>query len=372
MAFVGKVLNTMVINYSLLLTMFIKPLMFLLFPKRLQRNILYAFYDKRVSPTTFDFVTFLVLAELARTRTGCNSMHVIFVGYHDEQGLNLEADEFNEIHKMKERADADFIRWRLQNILLPCCSFMGSCKAVSVCSSYEEAQSIEMNLAYHKYPESYSVVTPVNRTALHFIKRELLNGMEAPSISATSQSLSIVDGWIRKHCGQRKVVTITLREAPYNTNRNSKIAEWARFVAGMDKNVYCPVIVRDTYCDSNLPKEFDDCIIHEYANWNTFIRMALYQLSYINLSVSNGAFALCMFCRKSRYLRFKIVVADSPVADTKFLEDVHGMKSGEQPLLRYHGFQKLIWEDDDFDVINKEFNKMCYEIESSETLRSVK
>lgn len=357
--------------HILLLTKIINPLVSLFSPKRLQKNILYAFYDKRVSPTTFDFVTFLILAELARIRAGCTFMHVIFVGYHDEQGLNDEANEFNEIHKSKKRVDTDFIRWRLQNILLPCCSFMGSCNAVSVCASYEEAQSIEMNIAYHKFPESYSVATPVNRTAYRYIKRELLNsnGMEAPAISATSQSLNIVDDWIRKHCGQRKVVTITLREAQYNTIRNSKIAEWARFVAGMDKNVYCPVIVRDTYCDSKLPKEFDDCIIHENASWNTFIRMALYQLSYINLSVSNGTVSLYMFCRESRYLVFK-VVADSHVSSTKFLEEVHGIKSGEQPFIRYHEFQKFIWEDDDFDVINREFNKMCYEIESTEALRS--
>lgn len=363
MVLVGKIQSKIKTAFSLLLRKLIKSLISLLPSRQLNRKILYAFYDKRVSPTTFDFVNFIVLAEMARIRRRCDFIHIVFVGYHDEDHLTRESDAFNKKHKSSEKVTNDFIRWRLHNILLPCCSFIQLCNGLTICSSYEEAQSIEVDISRHKFPETYSVCEPVNRTPLRYIYREISNGMIVPSIRATEQSLKIVDDWIKKHCGAKKVVTITLREAKYNTARNSKIDEWAKFVAGIDKTIYCPVIVRDTYCVNNLPKEFEDCIIYENASWNTFLRMALYQSSYINLSVSNGTAALCMFCAETRYLMFKLI-ADSLVSSAKFLEEVHGIKSGGQPIFQYNKLQRFVWKDDDYEVINEEFNQMCKEIES--------
>lgn len=334
------------------------------YKRRQNTEVLYAFYDKRTSPTTFDFITFLILAELERKRTRCRSIHVVLVGYHDEDAVRLESTEFNTVHNSSRTIDNEFIRWRLHNVLIPCCGLLESCSGITTCSSYEEAEAIESAVSYFRFPEDYSVARPTNRTSLKYLPEEGNQVRTSAFVRAPQQALSAVDQWLCRRAGNRKVVTISLREAPYNQARNSSMDQWAEFVRQVDKSKYCLVIVRDTYAEEDLPAAFSDCLIYDSASWNVSLRMALYQKSYLNLTVSNGPIVLMIFCDLARYLVFKMC-ADTGVSNADAMEKMHGIRMGDPPPVTYNPFQRLVWEEDHCDILTREFVGMCAEIDCS-------
>ena len=62
-----------------------------------------------------------------------------------------------------------------------------------------------------------------------------------PSLSATRTACDFVSEWIDKNCRGKKVVTITLREASYEIDRNSNIQDWVKFARSLDRDIYVPV-----------------------------------------------------------------------------------------------------------------------------------
>jgi hypothetical protein len=344
----------------------IKPIITLVSPKLLTKNIMYAFYDKRVSPTTFDFINFVILAEIERINKGCSCIHFVFVGYQDETAYKNEMFEFAEFHNSHVKVDTDYLLWRLNNILLPCANLIESCSGVTVSTSYDEAQYIYLNLAFHKFPHDYSVLNPTNSTSLKPLINEVRNGSTIPSLFTPRYAIDIMNEWIEKNCGGRKVITISLREATYNTSRNSNLEEWGKFISFLDQEKYCVVVVRDTYASDNLPATFINSIIFTPASWNMYLRMGLYSMSYLNLTVSNGTVALCIFNAAARYIVFKML-ADSVVSSKDFLSGIHGIEFGDGPPVQYSEFQKIVWEDDTYDVIAREFYLMCSAIEGDMT-----
>ena len=67
-----------------------------------------AFYDLEVSPVSFDFAVFLVLAENFRKRLDCKTLRIVIV-----PGANSGFRNENSGY------DIDNKKWRLQNILIP-------------------------------------------------------------------------------------------------------------------------------------------------------------------------------------------------------------------------------------------------------------
>ena len=90
--------------------------------------------------------------------------------------------------------------------------------------------------------------------------------------------------WLHSHIGERKGVTITLRESTYNENRNSDLSEWLAFAKSVNPDIYCPIFVRDTErCFEPLGSEFDNLVTCPIASVNLPLRMALYEESWVNM-----------------------------------------------------------------------------------------
>ena len=87
-------------------------------------GVLYAFYDLAVAPITFDFLWFLVGAELARQRRGLGSVHAVIVPGR-QAGLREEDPHYDQF------IDAAARRARIGNILLPACALLPSLAAVT-------------------------------------------------------------------------------------------------------------------------------------------------------------------------------------------------------------------------------------------------
>ena len=323
-----------------------------------QADILYAFYDLAVSPATFNIVEFLVPAEMERRRIGCHFLHVVIVPGPDN---GFRADNFDTGYDVENK------RWRLKNILVPSCWMFPSCNYVTVCASREEAMSIYSSVSKNIFPTDYNINYPVAHYGTIWIIKALSTQNVFPAIEASETAITFAKEWISAHCINNKVITITLRESTYELERNSDFSEWGRFLAFLDKSIYCPVIIRDTESAFKpLPKdlEVDGCPVFYEAPWNLEIRSAIYEISYLNMGVSNGPMIMCIMNQKARFQIFKLLNIACGI-DKKHWMHFHGISSGEN-LPWCNNLQELVWEDDTFDVLKRSFLKMVNRIEKAE------
>jgi len=89
-----------------------------------------------------------------------------------------------------------------------------------------------------------------------------------------------------------KLLTITLREAPYDQVRNSNVADWIQFGNNRREEGWRVVFVRDT---AKADEHIDGFETAPDASRDLFARARLYQSAYCNLMLSNGPASLCIF-----------------------------------------------------------------------------
>jgi hypothetical protein len=106
-------------------------------------------------------------------------------------------------------------------------------------------------------------------------------GEPVPRLQAPEAARQTVRSMIDKCVGSAPVV-ITLREAAYDTHRNSNLREWLRFAAGLDAGV---IFVRDT---AKAHEPLDGFPTYPHASTDVQVRMALYEQARMNFFVSNG------------------------------------------------------------------------------------
>jgi hypothetical protein len=311
-----------------------------------QQDALYAFYDLAVSPATFDIVTFLVLAELARKQSGRATLHVVIVPGPNE-GFRVDGAPYDTNDK----------RWRLRNILAPSGWLIPGCRHVTVCASRDEARVMHSALAAHVFPPNYSVAAPLNQYDYSHVVDAISRGGAVPSVEAPPRARHFMRAWLVARARGRRVITITLRECTYERDRNSNLQAWGAFARGLDPALYCPVIVRDIEAAVGpLPEELDGLLCCNEAAWNLELRAALYELSDLNMSVSNGPCILLFLNPRSRFLLFKMVTPSCGATTEQHLRAI-GLEPGAQ-FLGATRFQRLVWKEDDLSVLEEAFREI--------------
>ena len=199
----------------------------------------------------------------------------------------------------------------------------------------------------------------------------ILGGLQLRAIGLRSSlpgpvlGLEFIQKWIQTVPGNRKVVTINLREAPYWNARNSNLEAWAKFARSLDPSLYYPVFIRDTYSALDpVPPELEGLNLFPEIPWHIDLRAALYEKSYLNLFVNNGPAILCTLNKKTRYIVFKYLMQECASTNESFIKKFQGLNFGDQ----WPGatpFQRLVWEADDYERIQEEFNSLCEKMDSS-------
>jgi len=324
-----------------------------------ESNVLYAFYDLQVSPATFDIIPFLVLAEQERIMCGCDFLHVVIVpgpedGFREGTIEKYQRSGFKNI-------GADFLESRLRNILIPCCWLIPSCKQITVTGSRSEAHSLQVNRAKYIFPKDATIRFPER----YYSPKHVIDSMKVfplPSIQATPLAIKYVRNWIKTKAGDRKVICITLRESSNSPDRNSSLRDWGKFSRNLDNNKYFPVILRDTEkAFDPVPYELNGITLFNEATFNIEIRVAFYELSYLNMCINNGPSGLLEMHKNTRYIYLKVVTPSVHVCSEEWFRS-NGIIPGES-LPWATPFQKYVWEDDKYEIITREFDKMCEKIE---------
>jgi tetratricopeptide (TPR) repeat protein len=311
--------------------------------------VCYAFYDLSVSPVTFDFLSFLLLADLHRRKNGLYYLHVVIVP-GNLNGFRM-GDEW--------AYDSEHQFWRLKNVVVPLCWLMPNTQ-VTVSGSREEAALIFGRMVHPCFPPTYSPSAPVeSHHPARFIAAFREN--EFHGITVSADALRYAGQWIASHAKGRKVVAITLREAPYEKDRNSNLDAWTAFAKRLDPNVFFPVFIRDVDAAfSGTGERLLGLPVFCEATWNMELRAAIHELAYLNLSVNNGPGLVAWGNRRARALVFKIVTPSAGATTVQFCNAI-GWPPGSQ-LEFLTPFQRFVWEDDSLAVIEREFSMMCERI----------
>jgi hypothetical protein len=293
-------------------------------------NTLYLFYDLEVSPVTFDFGWALALAEQQRRELSLEKIHVVFVpGSND--GLREESADYEACIDRFSRF------WRQFEILHSMCNLLPTCKGMTHCATREEARLFCERNRFNIYPERYTVTFPIAHTTSHL----LIRSNDAMVFTASVLARRYIQQWLAPRLGGRKLITITLRHSSYMPARNSDLTQWLTFIKTLDTDRYFPVVVPDSDSALDLKTGWEGITIFSEPSCNLQLRAALYELSYLNLGVNNGAMLLCWLNPKCRYITFKMTVPDVPqTSEDTFVKQ--GMAMG-QSLPFATASQKWVW-----------------------------
>lgn len=317
---------------------------------------LFAFYDLKVSPITFDFLWFLTAAELHRRRRGLKDIHVVVVpGPHG--GVRMEEDDYDAVVDAQER------RHRIRNILSSACSTLPSSSGFTVTATREEASTLRASMAQHVFPADYETALPSFVSSRHCM--DAARNGEGPIgvLRATADMLERADHWIAQRAQGRPVVTITSRAYGYMPARNSNSEAWAAFARSLDPNRYLPVIIPDLEeTIKGVPAAFSGLTICPEASRSVAFRMALYERVYVNMGVNTGPMGLCWLNDRTRYLTFKMASPDVPQNTLEYYSMLGFQPGHSLPFAT--PTQRLVWSDDTFEAIDAEFAKLVALIES--------
>ena len=317
-------------------------------------DTLCAFYDLAVAPLTFDFLWFLVGAELERKRRGLSAVDVVLVPGRDD-GVRREDPEY-ETH-----IDVDARHQRIGNILIPAALLLPSVSGVNLASTRAEAERL-VQAGAAVYPPRYETGAPSYPGPVEPLRAARAEGAAIGALRARAGDLSCIDRWLASHGAAGRVVTITLRDYSYMAGRNSNLAAWTEFARGLDPR-YSVVFVPDTaQVFSGLPEALAGFTVCSEAAVNLGLRMALYERAYLNLGINNGPQGLCWMNDRTRYITFKMLSDSAPQTSVEYMRHL-GFEIGVS-LPFATPFQKWAWEDDALPVITREFTAMVARIDA--------
>jgi len=185
----------------------------------------------------------------------------------------------------------------------------------------------------------------------------IAKGRDLATLKAPAEAINLVSQWLGARASDKKIVTITLRQASYEKVRNSNVEAWTEFARSLDKAKYLPVIVPDTEAVFRSPDErLTGLDVFDAPAVNVLLRAALYELSYLNLMNGGGPTEIAKFNHGVRYLNFLEPHSNSMDTHAASMQGTLGISIGDQhSYLKTH--QKLIWRQDTLDAITEEFDR---------------
>jgi hypothetical protein len=318
---------------------------------------LLAFYDLAHFPVSFDIVAFLMAAELARLDLKRHCLHVVIIPGEKADGLSKTIAE--------SPAWEISIDWRRRAVLEGCLALFPAIQGWTVLKSREAGLAWQA-VATPSFPRRLtqdsrwvSLVDIYNQ-----VLTKLPDGIRNDSLRAPPDALACIDQWMAAKAQGRKVITITLRDRPFDARRNSALDDWVNFAKRLDPEVYLPVFVPDTDVAAQPPSILDGWTQMPEASFNVSLRLALYERSWVNLWVLHGPAILCWLSRRCRYIGFRIVPSGLQGADLeRHLGALYayGFASGGTPRFATPD-QRWIWADDEENTIWHEFERMRREL----------
>lgn len=266
----------------------------------------YVCYNLAADPISYDFLPWLVDAEMTRVREGAPApLRICFsFGRDADTGFNTE-----------------YRREMLANVMYPLLGLIGA---------VEDPKAIG-----GRNKQMFALLDVV---------RAVRAGEQAPRFRASEGATRTIANYLSG--AKEGPVTITLREAEHWPHRNSNVEEWVRFAHWLEARGEQVVFVRDT-AKAVLP--LLGCATCPRASIDLDLRMALYEAAKCNYFVSNGPWNLAMFGSRPWVSFNQFTADDNYYPNTPEWWRIHqGIEAGAQyPWSTPE--QRIVWTADTFE-----------------------
>jgi hypothetical protein len=297
-------------------------------------------YDLSVSPCSYDFFQFLVSAELHRKRYGFASIQLIFLpgpknGYRQD---SIRTDEQNEMF--------------FKNVILPGTSVLPS--ITSVLQYDNRSDFILPQRPLHAiYPRGFKVIAPVADYVLSGVAAGFFRGEGVAIFEAPGYAKDIASKMLAKIGGDKKIVTLTTRELARDDSGTRTIQKevWRDFFATIDRNIFQPVIIRDTATAFTSDPFFNDIPEINAASIHLPLRLAKYEESYLNYFKNNGPAVFGYYSRANAIIFNEF--DDKHIAlSADWHKNNYGMNRGSQNPLPLQNI-KIVYGVETVDVLKE-------------------
>lgn len=294
------------------------------------QDTMLAVYDLQTASITFNFVEYLVLVGQEALRRGKTGFHVLFVPREEDKSLSWKA--YDSIY------DEDSKAWRFYGILLPLTYLSPLCRGFTLLSHRSQIQQSLLNQSV--FPPLYSArfQDTHDATTLYKSLTPGYTGLKAPI-----QAIRYVQGWQANGVNRKKYITLSIRDQKFDPARNTNIGECKKFLSYLNDKGYLPIIVPDTD-NAWTTSDWSTAIVFHEAAWNLPLKMALYELAYVNFFSPNGSVELVKFNPLCSYI-FMNFLPQGSIVTTPESMDLIGMKPGDQYRFA-EPWQRAIWAAD--------------------------
>jgi hypothetical protein len=311
-------------------------------------DTMFAVYDLKAGPVTYDFIQFLVLAEKFRRISGRKHLHVV-IPPGDHHGFR----NFSQRDRMMSEAHKE---WRLRQLLIRACYLVPACIAVTRFRSRGEAKAFLSSLDRDSvFPPAFNLDQPICPYFLAFVMQFATQGPDIRSLAAPPVATALVRRLYRDLAGEKPVVAITLRQSEFQEARNSRMDQWLQFAVSCREKGLFPLFIPDTEAIlRGAAVEIGGFPVFTLAALSIGFRAAAYQESWLNMLANGGPYTICLYNARARFSMFKLLVPGIMTASAAYHVG-QGLMPGSQ--LPFAGpLQRLVWEDDSLEALERELS----------------
>ena len=315
---------------------------------------------------SFDVADLLASANATRANMGLKKMHVAFISDDNDPMM----DDHHATVNYTDRRYRSYIF----DVAIGSAQLFDFVGDVHFFSNRAEAEHLWKRYVAlgQVFPTVYTPYRPdyMSREvegAMYGTKRLFADGNHDPAryaLRPPALEIDLVQQWLSQNVHTERIITVTLREAPYETERNSSIAAWQTFINTFDQKDVTFVVLRDFY------KVFEPPILTganvvacPFAVLDVPFRAALYHLSHLNLLTACGPASLCFLNKNTRYLIF-LPSPPGTASEIKRVRDYHGIAVGEN-FIASSPLQRIVWGDEEPKAIIDATRLMLADIETS-------
>ena len=288
---------------------------------------LYCFYDLAVSPPSYDFFTYMQLAELHRKRHNLSSLFFVFVpgpkrGFRDDNLSKTIPQRYAMMH----------------NVVIPSCQLLPSCEGVVWLQQRDKANLFFEKANGHVFPRDYTPQKPNRDYVWAGIVAAYLRNERFTVLREPLEYTEMVDCLFPND--GKKLITVTIRETPYHTARNTNCQAWWSFLKTLDISKYKIVIIPDTNnLSNNVFEGFEYCWI---ASIDVLFRTAIYRKAYLNMFQIGGTISPAFFSNSPFLATYQFHTRESdPAASERWFRGVGAIDPNE-------GHQHAMWKKNQY------------------------
>jgi len=317
-------------------------------------RVLHAFYDLEAASPGYHFFNFLVLADIAREELDLDQVHVVFVP-GDFDGFGKYLIEIPVLNK----------QWRLRQICVASTRLLPTCGGHTVCPDRAAAARLINDDATHVFPFGYAIDEPIALVEQKPILHAAAAGHRIDRLRAPDPARAFVRDWLRRHAGDRKAVTISLREAAHDDYRNSNHDSWMALGHELLERGYFPVVVRDTekVFDGD-PADLQGLPEFPLAAVNVEIRAALNAEAHLNAGINQGPMEIWRYVQGVSSFCIYVVDRLSDAWIENWIVDQGWVIGENEPFARR--CQVMHWGNDGLAELQREFWNVMTRLEAGE------